>query len=636
MGRILDTKNGALGLLIFFAAACSTKEAHDHRIAVIGPAPPSIETRAQQLETGPGGSGLSAAAMVADPELEARVLVLSGDGTEPALDAVKSVLGYVGTPYTVWVARDRPGQFTSGLLAEGRRAKYQAVILTSGNLAYFDGRDWASALSDAEWDTLHAFVAAFGIRQVTWYTYPTSDYGFGPPRETTTEGAPMRATLTDEGRAVFSNVNAANPVVIENAWMYLSKPLPGATPLLVDDQGHSLAQVWRTSDGRENLAMTFDSSLWVKHTYALGYDVLNWATRGLLLGERRAWVGVQIDDFYLSTDLYGGGTYRMSAADLRGSAAWQDERRREPLTRKLMLDYVFNGVGSTKGYYDTDDLTPESVRLRSKFKWINHTYTHLDLNEATREQTRRELVSNHTRAALLGLSTYVPTNLVTGRVSGLRNRDAMRAAYENGVRYVVTDTSRPGEDNPSPNTGIPNWEEPRIFMVPRRPTNLFYNVSTPKEWLDEYNGMYRSYWGRDLTYEELLDVESEFLARYMLRWEMNPWMFHQANKRLYDGKRSLLSDLLDATFAKYGAITNLPIESPRMDVLARKMQARERYDASGVLGIIRPGQSITLMVENDATVPVTGLSIVGADFYAGQHIAQVPLVAGESKTFPLR
>lgn len=636
MGRILDKKNGALGLLIFVTAACSTKEAHDHRIPVIGPAPPTIETRAQQLETGPGGTGLSPLATVADPELEARVLVMSGDGTEPALDAVKSVLGYIGIPYTVWVARDRPGQFTSNHLFEGRRSRYQAVILTSGNLSYFDGSDWVSALSDAEWDTLHAFEAAFGIRQVTWYTYPTSDYGFGPPTDTTTQGAPMQARLTDAGRAVFSHVTAGNPVTIENAWMYLSEPLPGATPLLVDDEGHSLIQVWRTTDGRENLAMTFDSSLWVKHTYALGYDVLNWVTRGLFLGERRTWVGVQIDDFYLSTSLYPSGEYRMDAADLRGSAAWQDERRREPLTRKLMLDYVFNGVGSTKGFFDNDDLTAESVRLRSKFKWISHTYTHLDLNEATREQTRRELVANHSRAALLGLSTYVPTSLVTGRVSGLRNRAAMRAAYENGVRYVVSDTSRPGEDNPSPNTGIPNWEEPGIFMVPRRPTNLFYNVSTPQEWLAEYNDMYRSYWGRDLTYAELLDVESEFLARYMLRWEMNPWMFHQANLRLYDGKHSLLSDLLDATFAKYGAITNVPIESPRMDVLARKMQARERYDASGVLGVIRPGQSITISVQKAATVPVTGLSTEGSESYAGQDIAQVPLLDGQSKTFPLQ
>ena len=50
-------------------------------------------------------------------------------------------------------------------------------------------------------------------------------------------------------------------------------------------------------------------------------------------------------------------------------------------------------------------------------------------------------------------------------------------------------------------------------MIPRRPTNLFYNVSTPDQWVTEYNDIYRSFWGRDLSYAEILDNESDVLLR---------------------------------------------------------------------------------------------------------------------------
>jgi len=70
----------------------------------------------------------------------------------------------------------------------------------------------------------------------------------------------------------------------------------------------------------------------------------------------------------------------------------------------------------------------------------------------------------------------------------------MRAAYDAGVRFLVTDTSKPGMDNPTPQAGIFNPLEPRILMVPRRPVNLFYNVTTPTEWANEYNFLYHNYW----------------------------------------------------------------------------------------------------------------------------------------------
>src|SRR5262249_14995546 len=144
-------------------------------------------------------------------------------------------------------------------------------------------------------------------------------------------------------------------------------------------------------------------------------------------------------------------------------------------------------------------------------------------------------------------------NLITPEISGLAHPDALQAMYDTGIRYVVSDTSRVGMNNPTPNAGMHNVYQPGILTIPRRPTNLFYNVSTPEEWEGEYNELYRLYWGRDLSFEEILDVESEALLRYMLRFDMDPWMFHQANLRAYDGTRTLLTALLDAALAKFSA-----------------------------------------------------------------------------------
>src|SRR5206468_2897952 len=109
--------------------------------------------------------------------------------------------------------------------------------------------------------------------------------------------------------------------------------------------------------------------------------------------------------------------------------------------------------------------------------------------------------------------------------------------------------------NPSPNAGICSPGQPAVLMIPRHPTNLYFNVSTPAEWVAEYNSFYGQAglipppwgWGYDLNYEQILDRESQALLSYLLKGDIDPLMFHQPNLRAYDGTHTLLGDLLDAT-----------------------------------------------------------------------------------------
>ncbi len=222
-------------------------------------------------------------------------------------------------------------------------------------------------------------------------------------------------------------------------------------------------------------------------------------------------------------------------------------------------------------------------------------------------------------------------------ISGLANPEFLRAASDFGIRYLISDTSRPGGANPTPNAGIYSPLQPNVLVVPRRPTNLFYNLSTPAEFVDEYNYFYGpggvwAFWPRNLTYAEIVDQESSNLLSYLLRWDLDPWMFHQANLRAYDGSRSLLGDLLDATFAKYRAVYNLPVRNLAQHDAGVLMARRMAYDGSGVTGVLVPCASVTLRAPRAAIIPVTGLSAESTEIYGGQSISQVQLAANAPRT----
>ena len=569
--------------------------------------------------------------------IDARILVIAGDGTEPVLGAIRQAADYLGIPYTLYVAKQSPGGFTPALLSDGAgHAYYQGVVMTTGSLAYFDGTNWTSGFNATEWQTLWDFQAKYRIRTAIGYVFPTLDYGYGAATGVDTTTTPIAATLTGGGRSVFPYLNASNPLTITKAYTYLAPATgDGTTVLLTDAAQNALVLVRNYPDGRQVLSSTFDGNFFLVHSLALGYGMLNWVTGGLFLGERHAYATAQIDDIFLDNDIYGGGTYRITGADWAAVTAWQTAKQAlGAQTAGLRLHMAFNGEGTT-GTYFPDTLTPAVAATQGQFPWINHTWSHENLDTVGYDQAWNEITRNNEKATAMGFTNYDRGALVTPDISGLSNPQAMAAAWDAGVRYVVSDTSRPGHDT-TPQAGVPNFVEPRILMIPRRPVNLYYNVSTPAQWTSEYNSIYRAYWGRNLTYSEILDKEADVLLQYMLRGEIDPWMFHQANLRAYDGVRTLLGDLLDRVLTKYTRISNLPIRSPNQVDLGKFMQERMQYNAGGVRASFAPAsRTLTLRASSPVVVPVTGLCKGTYETYGGQCIARVPIGAGQSITLSL-
>jgi hypothetical protein len=323
----------------------------------------------------------------------------------------------------------------------------------------------------------------------------------------------------------------------------------------------------------------------------------------------------------------GTGTeLRIAAGDITAVRLWQTTKRLQSTTQDIRLTMAFNGVGAKNLL---DGLTLTSRLNQAEFYWVNHTYDHENLDAISSSLATWEIVENNKVAKDLGLSRWNAGNIVTPEISGLGNASFLQAAYAAGIRTLVSDTSRPGQNNPSPNAGLYNAVEPRLFMIPRRPNNLFFNVATPSDWTAEYNCLYESFWKKKLSYAEIVDFESQQLLTYMLQGDMDPWMFHQANMKAYSLGRTLLTDLLDDTLAKYNTYFRLPVLSPSMQQVAELMQQRMALDASKVSATRYPG-SLSITVERPAVVPITGAAIQGAEVYGGQSIARVQLKAGQT------
>ena len=150
-----------------------------------------------------------------DP-VDLKILVIASDGTEADLAAIRQALDYLGEPYTVYVAAQTPGGLTPDTLYSGNHAYYQGVILTTGDLGYNNNGVWQSALSSTEWQNLWTFEGTFGIRQLSWYTYPTASYGFNPPSASFDSSSnPVSAQWQAAAQPAFSYMNTANPLTID-------------------------------------------------------------------------------------------------------------------------------------------------------------------------------------------------------------------------------------------------------------------------------------------------------------------------------------------------------------------------------------------------------------------------------------
>jgi hypothetical protein len=366
-------------------------------------------------------------ASAAPPAVQLRVLLVGSGPTDATTSAWVHTLMSEGVPFTEVDTVGDLGAETVTLpaLTSGATGLFNAVVLA-------DSPFWFAA---GQLDSLYAYEAAYGIRQVDGYIWPA---GLGLTDVTAGPLDGITAQLTAAGLANLPSLKGPVPFSA-GTYGYPSRVQSGApfTPWLLDSSGNVLAGVYQhpATDQQANvaeLALTFDYSQYHLQWQLLAPGLIDWVTGGVHLGLYRNYFGEEVDDLFLSdnswdsalqctpsatdpvdincpvadqgVDLADNPDVLMTAADVDHVVNWEKNSG-------MKLNFVFNGSaactapnssaasnancsGSTtiKGTTYTDPgltidssspdiagLVNELLAQAGNFNWGNHTWSHLYL-----------------------------------------------------------------------------------------------------------------------------------------------------------------------------------------------------------------------------------------------------------------
>jgi hypothetical protein len=575
-------------------------------------------------ERAPTASAATASGLGSGPRIDLKVLLLHA-GSAPEIDAWKATLTRLGTPFD---DIDLAGAtFTADTLSDGAgHARYNAVIL---------GRP--SDLTEDQGAILASFESSFGIRQIVAWTWGWGGNGLGAPFgydgwPDGYDGSPVVGTLTAAGRGVFPYL--AGSVPFDNQWGVLELPDPSAQfeTLVEGPGGAALVGIHTLLDGREEMVTTIEYTVWDGDQKALLEGQLAWATRGVYLGYWRNYLSMHFDDVLLGDERWSATLHdvsedlspiRMTPADVSRAVAWSR-------ANDLRLHLVFNGQGATaaetgngvrKGQQDA--LTDALLASRSSFGWISHTWSHADLDTADLQAITTEIKKNVAWATANGVA-IAPAELVTGGHAGPGNPAFEVALARTGVTCIASDAS---VDDAVRTLGT-------SLVVPRHPTNLFYNVGTRSEQLDEFNWIYRDdpWVNAPVTWTQYVNITAGQILGAVMANDPRPHFAHQ-NNLAEDGT---FYDVADAVLQGYRAWFSVPLVQPTMSEagaqLVNAKAWRAALDAGQVTAYIAGG-AVHVDAKVAVSVPVTGTTV--GTLYGGLVSGWAAAAAGRPLVLPL-
>ncbi|MEZ4629382.1 MAG: hypothetical protein R2880_01435 [Deinococcales bacterium] len=630
--------------------------------------------------------------------IELKLLVISATADDPGLATVKAWLDQFGTPYDVLIAKDTPLS-NNTLLIDADTGRYQGIILVTASLSYdMGGGVYGSAFTAAEWNLLWQYERDLAVRQLAIFTNPTAfpeDYGLRSAAPVVTSGdAPLNVTMTSAGSEIFTSLKTNATLPIKWAYTFPSTLNNSggvtATPLLQDGSGRILAALSPSADGRERLSLLMGHNPSLLHSQLLGYDLIRWVTKGVFIGERRVYFNIDIDDWYLTSKVWNPATlddwdfevksYRLDAPAVIAAHDRVLALRSRYNIPSLNYNMAFNataGVANSQANCTASaNLSQITLCYGNFFNWISHTYTHAEMDFLDYNTARYELEENirFGEAHALGFDRRF---IVTGKHSGLgwfriadgqargltcvydqvpnddycqfglnqSNPQMLRAAVDVGIKYMASNRGWLSHTPPCPTCGFYHPLEPRILMIPRWPTNIFYNVTNPTENTSEFNYFYgpngimrlpdgSPFFTVDQTWAQIVDFESNLALSHMLNFSAYPHFFHQNNLFEYNPGRSLLFTWIEATLDKYNLYLKLPIVSQNWAQMTQSIEEHtSAFYAKPKATWNRLNNTISLSSSTGGTVFVTGMRFATATEsinYAGDTINKLRLNANQS------
>jgi hypothetical protein len=461
---------------------------------------------------------------------------------------------------------------------------------------------------------------------------------------------------------------------------------------------------------REVMISTITNAPFLIHSKVLAYEFVNWATHGVFVGSRFVHMAAHVDDLFCRSRLWDialnkdnpANTYRLNSDDINNTVRKQRAfRAAHPVAGNFKLDFAFNGFGAVIDPNAMpltanlrEDLVAASVANKGEFRFINHTFTHAIMDKAPTPadaacdyatftdvaRVRAEITRNRIVWELLDLPERTQNDrvLISGGHSGLKDSkctvypalhpdmfdvqadditfDAggtnplfLEAAAQAGVDYFAADSSQRAQNIEQYITRYEDGRQINQLVLPRWPTDIFYNVTNPVQLEDEYNYIYH---GRYVdvghnpceipdaicsprNYAEILMAEADIALRRMLTFNKWPHFFHQANLARYDESGNTLQfDWLNAVFSEYERVFNLPVKNfPYYLIGDRTVESLNAKSATIRATWNRTVNQVTLSANKAVpNLRVTGLA--GGELYGGQLIREIT-VDTNSKTYPV-
>ncbi|HEX6360165.1 hypothetical protein [Actinophytocola sp.] len=625
--------------------------------------------------------GAPSAMAATGDEVALRQLIIANDQYDLGLSTWKAVLDRIGSPYDV-VYGDSQTLDAGMLVRPDGVGKYNAVLLTNNSLLHQDSTGaFVSHFDATEWTTLWNYERTYRVRQVSLYTaFGTSpeDYCLRAGTEGGIGATPEFATLTTAGATVFPRLKASVRIPISESYVYRSVIAAGCNAQPFLRIGTDVVGVLSpTTDGRERAALTFTSNQYLPQTDLLGYGLVNWATRGIFVGEQRHWLNVDVDDWFNTSDhLQLDGTidqdpgFSLTGPEVQGIYQQQTAlRTKYPLAGDFTLNLAYNAgdadlnaPSQCSSTNTPDPFTSYTRCLSNRFRWINHTLTHPKMNFTTYDQSRTEIQRNLTLGRRIGLT--VPTQVLkTGEYSGLgvynpdpnaldtdpptdfglaaSNREMLRAASDVGVKYLHGNMSFASHRPSCANCGIYHPLQPNLLIVPDWPTNIAYHTTNPDEETYFFNSFFGpggrfAFFDHALTYAEVIDWESTMALQHVMSGSVYSHTLHISNVHVYAPGKTLTFDWLNAIMAKYTAYFKVPVRNPDWLTLAKYAADRNAHFAAIGNGRDavwnRVTNTVTYTPAGSGALFMTGVTTllggVQTDRYGTENISRVSLTAG--------
>ncbi|WP_327428135.1 hypothetical protein [Streptomyces sp. NBC_01236] len=632
------------------------------------------------------GLGAPGASAATAPRIDLKVLVI--DNGAGQVGAITAELKNTGIPYTTVYLGDtsRPvidAAFLSDTVNGTPRAKYQGVVVP--NEAPF-------AAGSAERTALETYEKTYGIPQVDAYTWAHPEVGLDYTDQNggwsgVLDGA--RTQVTAAGRAgAFGYLDGPltfedNDPSVQESYGYAGHPRDGFTSYLDAPTGGTLLGEY-AHDGRRELVLTFAYNQYQQQFRVLARGVVEWLTQGVHLGQDRNYFSVHVDDVFApdarwdTTDNCTPGDYdcqsggatttdiRMTAADAQYAAQWEQ-------ANGFTLDMVYNaGAGEAWKTENggTDALATQLLADKAKYRWVNHTYTHLFLGclqdvtvvpwqcrksaDGTTQWTSRadisgEISNNYNWGVQKGLPLD-RTELVTGEHSGLKtlpqqpddNPNLAGALAAGGIKWTGSDNSREPAQR-SVGTAL---------TVPRYPMNVYYNAGTAAEMADEYNWIYtsRTDGGSGICENNatstclpapldtttgyasyIVPLEAHTALGHVITNDPRPHYVHQSNL----AEERILYPVLDKVLGDYKALyaDNTPLVNPRQSATGTELQRRAAWQtavANGKVTAYRVGTTVTVTAPSGTQIPVTAPEGTKKQLLLGTTAFGTPYAGGRS------